>query len=105
MSGICFAAGTICLVYYLILVIYAGITVDFSWIWLLTAFVLYGGGILIRYGKMHPGFFPGWLRYAAAFILIVGILAFSAICAGVPVPSQKTVCVCRLCGLMSFSPV
>ena len=83
MSGICFAAGTVCLLYYLILVIYAGITAYFSWIWLLTAFVLYGGGILIRYGKMHPGFFPGWLRYAAAFILIVGILAFSAICAGV----------------------
>lgn len=83
MNGICLIAGTVCLLYYLILVVYAGITADFAWIWLLTAFVLYGGDMVIRYGKHHPGFFPGWLRYAAAAVLIAGILLFAVICSGV----------------------
>ena len=33
-AGICMAAGLICLVYYLVIVTYAGITADFAWIWL-----------------------------------------------------------------------
>lgn len=83
MSNLCFAAGALCLAYYLVLVIYAGITADFAWIWLLLAAALGAGGALLRYGRLHPGFFPGWLRYAAAIVIAAGILLFAAVCSRV----------------------
>lgn len=56
MSLLCFCAGIICLAYYLLIVVYAGITADFAWIWLVLAAILEGGAVLIRYGKIIPVF-------------------------------------------------
>ncbi|MDC7286691.1 YdcF family protein [Blautia schinkii] len=79
-SGICTTAGVLFVIYYLVLVIYAGITADFAWIWLLGAAALFGCAFLIRYGKVHPGFFPGWLRYAMTAVVIAGAVLFFSIC-------------------------
>lgn len=78
MAGVFTAAGIVCLLYYLVLVVYAGITTDFGWIWLGAGLMLECGGILFRYGKQHPACFPGWLKYAAivaaaGFVLFVSI--------------------------------
>lgn len=80
MAIICTVLGIVCLAYYLVIVLYAGITADFAWIWLLAALVLAGGGFLIRYGSHHPGFFPGWLRWIGIGVLAVGFLVFFLIC-------------------------
>lgn len=77
---LCMAAGALCLIYYLILVLYAGITADFAWIWLAAAVVLEGGAALLRYGKRHPGFFPAWLRWCVIGVLVAGFLVFFLIC-------------------------
>jgi len=79
MAGICTAAGILCLGYYFVLVIYAGITADFSWFWLMAGVVLEGIGMLCRYGNHHPGFFPGWLKYAGLFAAAAGCILFLGI--------------------------
>lgn len=77
---ICTAAGSICLLYYLVIVLYAGITADFAWIWLMAGLALEGGSLLVRYGQHHPGFFPAWLRWVLLLLLAVGFLFFFFIC-------------------------
>lgn len=89
MSLLCFCAGSICLAYYLLIVVYAGITADFAWIWLVLAAILEGGAVLIRYGKNHPGFFPGWVKYAVSAVVLLGIVCFAALCSLV-VSGMKT---------------
>lgn len=89
MSLLCFCAGIICLAYYLLIVVYAGITADFAWIWLVLAAILEGGAVLIRYGKNHPGFFPGWVKYAVSAVVLLGIVCFAALCSLV-VSGMKT---------------
>ena len=54
LQGICIAIGCLCLLYYVIITVYAGIRADFSWIWLLA-----GGGFLtlawlIRMAGQNP---------------------------------------------------
>lgn len=83
MAEICTAAGILCLAYYLILIVYAGITVDFGWIWLAAGLLLTGSGLLIRYSRQHPGFFPGWLRYAALLFVGAGLAVFLMISMGI----------------------
>lgn len=75
--------GILCIGYYLIIVLYAGITVDFAWIWLLGAALTFSGSGALYYGKIHPEFWPGWLKYAAAGCIIIGLLLFTVICSGV----------------------
>ncbi len=77
---ICTVAGVVCLLYYLVIVLYAGIKADFAWIWLLAALVFAGSAWLIRYGLHHTGFFPGWLCRTVRVVLIVGFLVFFLIC-------------------------
>ena len=60
MSLFCFCAGILSLAYYVLIVVYAGITADFAWFWVLLTAVLEGGAVLIRYGRNHPGIFP-WM--------------------------------------------
>lgn len=76
MAGVCCAAGILCFLYYLILILYAGITADFSWIWLAAGAVLECGGVLLLYGRHHPDFFPGWLKYAVIAVVTAGCLLF-----------------------------
>lgn len=79
-ATMCIISGIICLLYYLVLILYAGITADFAWIWLFAAGVLGGSGALVRYGYRHSGCFPVWLRGAVLFVLAVGFLVFFLLC-------------------------
>lgn len=83
MSLLCFCAGILCLAYYVLIVVYAGITADFAWIWVFLTAVFEGGAVLLRYGRKHPGFFPGWLKFAVLAIVLVGVFCFSLICSHV----------------------
>ena len=76
MSGILFAAGSISLLYFLIL---AWKHVDFYIIWLLGAAVLYVWGGYLRYRSLHPDGFsvPVWMSVILSVVLAVGILSFS----------------------------
>ena len=76
MSGILFAAGSISLLYFLIL---AWKHVDFCIIWLLGAAVLYVLGGYLRYRSLHPDGFsvPVWMSVILSVVLAVGILSFS----------------------------
>lgn len=76
MAGVCLGVGIACLLYYMILVSYAGITADFAWIWLLAACACGVGGVLVRYGKSHPGFCPVWVRGAVLAALAAGMVVF-----------------------------
>ena len=83
MSLLCFCAGILCLAYYVLIVVYAGITADFAWIWVFLTAVFEGSAVLLRYGRKHPGFFSGWLKFAVLAIVLVGVLCFSLICSRV----------------------
>ena len=48
LSLFCFCAGILSLAYYVLIVVYAGITADFAWFWVLLTAVLEGGAVLIR---------------------------------------------------------
>lgn len=89
MSLICFCAGIICLAYYLLIVVYAGITADFAWFWVLLTVLFEGGAVLMRYGRNHPGFFCGWMKYGIGAVLLAGILCFAVICSHV-ISGMKT---------------
>ena len=83
MSLLCFCAGILSLAYYVLIVVYAGITADFAWFWLLLTAVLEGVAVLIRYGRNHPGFFPGWLGAVVMAVVLAGIVCFGFICSRV----------------------
>lgn len=83
MHAFCAILGFLCLGYYLVLVLYAGITADFAWIWIAAALTFLGGGCVIRYERSHPGFFPGWLGWAAIVVLAAGCILFASICTSV----------------------
>lgn len=93
MAVFCFGLGIVFLAYYLVIIIYAGITADFAWIWLFGALVLgvLGGGS--RYGCRHPGFFPGWLPVALKIVigawLVFFWVVFILICRGMAEDSEK----------------
>lgn len=76
MSGILFAAGSISLLYFLIL---AWKHVDFCIIWLFGAAVLYVWGGYLRYRSLHPDGFsvPVWMSVILGVVLAIGILSFS----------------------------
>ena len=89
MSLICFCAGIICLAYYLLIVVYAGITADFAWFWALLAVLFEGGAVFIRYGRNHPGFLGEWLKYGIGAVFLAGIICFAFICSQV-ISGMKT---------------
>ena len=93
MSLLCFCTGILCLAYYLLIVVYAGITADFAWIWAVAAVLLEGCAVLMRYGRKHPGFFPGWLKYGVTAVVLAGIVCFCVICShvisGMKSPGKK----------------
>lgn len=77
---LCFCAGILSLAYYVLIVVYAGITADFAWFWVLLTAVFEGGALLLHYTKGHPGFFPGWLGIMVKAVVLVGIICFGFIC-------------------------
>jgi uncharacterized SAM-binding protein YcdF (DUF218 family) len=74
MANICLGAAGVCLLYYLIIVIYAGITADFAWIWVLGAAALLILGLLMRHERSHPGFIPMWLRVGFLVLFTAGVV-------------------------------
>ena len=80
MSLFCFCAGILSLAYYVLIVVYAGITADFAWFWVLLTVFFEGGAVLFRYGRNHPGAFPGWLGTVIMVAVLVGIVCFGFIC-------------------------
>lgn len=70
------AAALICLVYYAIIVLYAGFSTSFSWIWLVGAalFALTGWGNY-EY-RLHPKKFPLWVPVAGSTILMAALAVF-----------------------------
>ena len=83
MSLFCFCAGILSLAYYVLIVVYAGITADFAWFWVLLTAVLEGSAVLIRYGRNHPGIFPGWLGTVIMVAVLIGSVCFGFICSRV----------------------
>ncbi|MDD3797385.1 MAG: YdcF family protein [Lachnospiraceae bacterium] len=81
--GICIAVGALCILYYLMIVIYAGITADFAWFWLAAGIILIGCGFLISYGHHHLWVMPRWLRYTVMILMVAGTLCFTIICGGI----------------------
>ncbi len=67
--------AALCVIYYIVITVYAGFSVSFSWFWLLAAgflaFLAWGG----RYWKLHPKAVPLWVCVpvmtcvAAAFVI------------------------------------
>ena len=59
--------------------VYAGITADFAWFWVLLTAVLEGSAVLIRNGRNHPGIFLGWLELVTGGIVLIGSVCFGFI--------------------------
>ena len=79
-ASFCTLAGIICLLYYLIIILYAGITADFAWFWIFAGGSMEMVSCLIRYGIKHPGCYPLWLRGTVGVLLAAGLLIFSFLC-------------------------
>lgn len=68
-----------CLVYYIVITIYAGFTVSFSWFWLLAAAGLALIGWASRYSRLHPGKIPMWVSVPAVTALAAAAVVFLAV--------------------------
>ncbi len=80
--------GIACFLYYLMIVVYAGITADFAWIWAFGGVVLLALGYWakrIRHGEAH---LPLWLFRTSIGVLLVGVLALTLL-TGVVVKGMK----------------
>ena len=75
MSNLLFAAGSICLLYFFILVIKR---VDFCIIWLLGAIALCGWGAYLRYRTLFPAgwAFPKVVCMILGVVVAIGVLSF-----------------------------
>lgn len=70
----CLILGVLCFLYYVGIVIYAGINTSFAWIWLFGAALF----LFLRYALIYQSTHPGtWLRYVtvgAGVLIIAGTL-------------------------------
>ena len=75
MGSLLFAAGSICLLYFLIL---AWKHVDFCIIWFIGAIFMYVMGVYLRYRSIHPDGFSvsPWFRVMIGVALAAGIVSF-----------------------------
>ena len=74
------ALSILCLVYYLVIVIYAGISADFVWIWTVFAAILAAAGGVLWYDRLHPGVIPVLLKAAGLSLISLGILLLLILC-------------------------
>ena len=74
----CAVLGALCLIYYVIIVLYAGFDVDFAWFWAAggIGFLLYG--LLIRYGALHPNAITTWAVRIILVLLVTGFVTAGA---------------------------
>lgn len=74
------ALSILCFVYYLVIVIYAGISADFAWIWTAFAAVLAAAGGVIWYERFHPGQIPILLTAVGISLILSGIFLLLLLC-------------------------
>ena len=80
MTHFCLGAAFLCLFYFLILVLYAGIKADFAWIWIAGSAGFTVLGVVVRYEKIHPGYIPAWFRNSFIIVAAAGFLLFVFLC-------------------------
>ena len=68
-----FLAGLLCLIYYIMIIIHAGITADFAFIWPIGTILLWGWCLGRRYMEHRALKLAGWV-YAVCFILAAACL-------------------------------
>ena len=74
----CAVLGALCLIYYVVIVLYAGFGVDFAWFWAAggIGFLLYG--LLIRHGALHPQGITAWAVRIILALLVTGFITAGA---------------------------
>ena len=68
-----------CLIYYIIIVFYAGISADFAWIWAVLALTGAAAGWLVRYYLVSAGRLPVWLK-CMGFLAVAGLIFLLVLC-------------------------
>ncbi|MCD7957040.1 MAG: YdcF family protein [Lachnospiraceae bacterium] len=86
----CLSIGILCLLYYIGIVIYSGITTSFAWIWPTGGTALILLRIALWYQKLHPSL---WLRVltGAAFALILAALLMILLIGGRIIGAMRAV--------------
>lgn len=72
----CLVFGILCLLYYLAIILYSGVTTDFAWIWAAAGIFLLGLGQIMKYIRYHPGAVPCWILWSGSALLLAGIVVF-----------------------------
>ncbi len=68
--------GIFCILYYSVIIFYAGTKVNFSWIWCLGGIGCISAGVILRY-MINTGFYiPQWLLSVAYALIIIAVIAF-----------------------------
>ena len=74
---VCAAAGVLCLLYYVGILLYAGITADFAWIWPVAAvFFLFLGGVFHFRNSLPGPVLPTLLILTGTGLLLFGCISF-----------------------------
>ncbi len=76
MKSLCAAGAVLCLLYYFMIVFYAGITADFAWIWIFAALFLIALRQILCFVGAHPGVIPVWILRAGLVLLAAGAAFF-----------------------------
>lgn len=71
--------GTVCLLYFIAIIIYSGVGTSFAFIWLFLSAVFWAGAGGHKYGRMVPGKIPLWISVAAATLFGAGIIIFTIV--------------------------
>ena len=61
MNVFIFSAGILCLIYYIVIIIHAGITADFAWIWPAGTVLLWGWCLVRRHMERYELQLPDWI--------------------------------------------
>jgi len=75
-AGVC--AG-LCLIYYIVIVIYSGFSTSFSGIWLAGAVLLGFLSWAVWYGRRHPKKLPLWMPVSAVTLMIASLVIFCVV--------------------------
>lgn len=68
--------GIFCIGYYIIIILYAGTGVNFSWIWCFGGIGCISAGVILRY-LIHIGFpAPGWLLRLTYALIVIAVIVF-----------------------------
>lgn len=75
-GGLFCAAGVLCLLYFIFLLVRLGTSVKFTYFWLIAAFGFGGMGLTLCFAKGVLGRLPRWLRFLVEGIVAVGCAVF-----------------------------